>query len=112
MENSSVWMEVLINGVKISLDVSVQAEVEDLPSIPGLDWSADESFFKQQEQPRMPIKKIPYAKPIPWDFERAWMTNKLPKMEKEDSKRRRDFDRDWDKDNNNRKDRRNRGRDR
>ncbi|XP_061163198.1 pre-mRNA 3' end processing protein WDR33-like isoform X1 [Saccostrea echinata] len=87
-----------------------KAEEEDLPSIPGLDWSADESFFKQQEQPRMPIKKIPYAKPIPWDFERAWMTNKLPNVEKEDPKRRRD--KDWDKDNNNRKDRRNRGRDR
>uniref|UniRef100_A0A8W8K9P4 Pre-mRNA 3' end processing protein WDR33 n=1 Tax=Magallana gigas TaxID=29159 RepID=A0A8W8K9P4_MAGGI len=85
-------------------------EEDDLPAIPGLDWSADESFFKQQEQPKIPIKKIPYAKPIPWDFERAWMTNKLPNAEKEDPKRRRD--KDWEKDNNNRKDRHVRGKDR
>lgn len=90
--------------------ISEKAEVEDLPAIPGLDWSADESFFKQQDQPKVPIKKIPYAKPIPWDFERAWMTNKLPNVEKEDLKGGR-REKDWE-DNNNRRDRRQRGKDR
>lgn len=94
----------------IVLTISENEEEDDLPAIPGLDWSADESFFKQQERPKIPIKKIPYAKPIPWDFERAWMTNKLPNAEKEDPKRRRD--KDWEKDNNNRKDRHVRGKDR
>ena len=81
-----------------------------MPAIPGLDWSADESFFKQQDQPKVPIKEIPYAKPIPWDFERAWMTNKLPNVETEalNGGRR---EKDWE-DNNNRRDRRQRGKDR
>ncbi|XP_069106049.1 pre-mRNA 3' end processing protein WDR33-like [Argopecten irradians] len=51
-----------------------ETEGEDLPSIPGLDWSADEQFFREQQLLReIPKKKIPYARPIPWEFEQAWM---------------------------------------
>ena len=64
-------------------------EEDDLPAIPGLDWSADAQFFKDQlrgdDRPR---KKTPYARPIPRSFEQAWITNQQPgTLVKGDSKR-------------------------
>ncbi|XP_048258673.1 pre-mRNA 3' end processing protein WDR33-like [Haliotis rufescens] len=49
---------------------------EELPSIPGLDWSADEPFLRQYERDCAPKKKVPYARPIPKSFENAWKGNK------------------------------------
>lgn len=55
----------------------VEVEREE-PAIPGLDWGADEEFLRQQDR-HQPKKKIPYARPIPRNFEEAWTTNKQPK---------------------------------
>lgn len=55
----------------------VEVEHEE-PAIPGLDWGADEEFLRQQDR-HQPKKKIPYARPIPRNFEEAWTTNKQPK---------------------------------
>ncbi|XP_066508060.1 pre-mRNA 3' end processing protein WDR33-like isoform X2 [Hoplias malabaricus] len=47
-------------------------------SIPGLDWGMDEVMQKDQKKP--PTKKVPYAKPIPAQFQQAWAENKVPAM--------------------------------
>ncbi|KAB5535894.1 hypothetical protein PHYPO_G00123180 [Pangasianodon hypophthalmus] len=47
-------------------------------SIPGLDWGMDEVMQKDQKKP--PTKKVPYAKPIPAQFQQAWAENKVPTM--------------------------------
>uniref|UniRef100_A0A8C2H3K8 pre-mRNA 3' end processing protein WDR33 n=1 Tax=Cyprinus carpio TaxID=7962 RepID=A0A8C2H3K8_CYPCA len=47
-------------------------------SIPGLDWGMEEVMLKDQKKP--PTKKVPYAKPIPAQFQQAWAENKVPAM--------------------------------
>ncbi|KAL4220791.1 WD repeat-containing protein 33 [Mactra antiquata] len=54
-------------------------EEEELPSIPGLDWSSDAQYFKEQNKvEERPRKKAPYSRPIPKSFEQAWVTNQQP----------------------------------
>ncbi|XP_033838350.1 pre-mRNA 3' end processing protein WDR33 isoform X2 [Periophthalmus magnuspinnatus] len=45
-------------------------------SIPGLDWGMDEVMSKDSK--KVPQKKVPYAKPIPAQFQQAWAENKVP----------------------------------
>ncbi|KAG8445367.1 hypothetical protein GDO86_010232 [Hymenochirus boettgeri] len=45
-------------------------------TIPGLDWGMEEVM--QKDQKKVPQKKVPYAKPIPAQFQQAWMQNKVP----------------------------------
>uniref|UniRef100_A0A1A7YYS2 pre-mRNA 3' end processing protein WDR33 n=1 Tax=Iconisemion striatum TaxID=60296 RepID=A0A1A7YYS2_9TELE len=47
-------------------------------SIPGLDWGMDEVMGKDSK--KVPQKKVPYAKPIPAQFQQAWAENKVPMM--------------------------------
>ncbi|XP_056600591.1 pre-mRNA 3' end processing protein WDR33 [Triplophysa dalaica] len=47
-------------------------------SIPGLDWGMEEVM--QKDMKRAPTKKVPYAKPIPAQFQQAWADNKVPAM--------------------------------
>uniref|UniRef100_A0A665V524 pre-mRNA 3' end processing protein WDR33 n=1 Tax=Echeneis naucrates TaxID=173247 RepID=A0A665V524_ECHNA len=47
-------------------------------SIPGLDWGVDEVMGKDAK--KVPQKKVPYAKPIPAQFQQAWAENKVPMM--------------------------------
>ncbi|XP_061549339.1 pre-mRNA 3' end processing protein WDR33 isoform X4 [Phycodurus eques] len=47
-------------------------------SIPGLDWGMDEVMGKDNK--KVPQKKVPYAKPIPAQFQQAWAENKVPTM--------------------------------
>uniref|UniRef100_A0A7N6A0L0 pre-mRNA 3' end processing protein WDR33 n=1 Tax=Anabas testudineus TaxID=64144 RepID=A0A7N6A0L0_ANATE len=47
-------------------------------SIPGLDWGMDEVMGKDAK--KVPQKKVPYAKPIPAQFQQAWAENKVPMM--------------------------------
>lgn len=47
-------------------------------SIPGLDWGMDEVM--QKDLKKAPTKKVPYAKPIPAQFQQAWAENKVPAM--------------------------------
>ncbi|CAF93119.1 unnamed protein product [Tetraodon nigroviridis] len=54
----------------------VPPEVE--MSIPGLDWGVDEVMGKETK--KVPQKKVPYAKPIPAQFQQAWAENKVPMM--------------------------------
>ena len=60
--------------------IITEVEEEELPSIPGLDWSQDVEFFKTQHarQEERPRKKLPYSRPIPKSFEHAWVTNQQP----------------------------------
>ncbi|KAI1883225.1 hypothetical protein AGOR_G00243030 [Albula goreensis] len=52
------------------------AEVE--MTIPGLDWGMEEVM--QKDQKKVPQKKVPYAKPIPAQFQQAWAENKVPTL--------------------------------
>ncbi|KAM9844786.1 pre-mRNA 3' end processing protein WDR33 isoform 1-T2 [Aulostomus maculatus] len=52
--------------------------VSDEMSIPGLDWGMDEVMGKDTK--KVPQKKVPYAKPIPAQFQQAWAENKVPMM--------------------------------
>ncbi|XP_056148810.1 pre-mRNA 3' end processing protein WDR33 isoform X2 [Lampris incognitus] len=45
-------------------------------SIPGLDWGMEEVMNKDMK--KVPQKKVPYAKPIPAQFQQAWAENKVP----------------------------------
>ncbi|XP_053739799.1 pre-mRNA 3' end processing protein WDR33 isoform X2 [Synchiropus splendidus] len=47
-------------------------------SIPGLDWGMDEVMGKDAK--KVLQKKVPYAKPIPAQFQQAWAENKVPAM--------------------------------
>uniref|UniRef100_A0A8B9HP45 WD repeat domain 33 n=1 Tax=Astyanax mexicanus TaxID=7994 RepID=A0A8B9HP45_ASTMX len=47
-------------------------------SIPGLDWGMDEVM--QKDLKKAPTKKVPYAKPIPAQFQQAWAENKVPAL--------------------------------
>uniref|UniRef100_A0A8C5D064 WD repeat domain 33 n=1 Tax=Gadus morhua TaxID=8049 RepID=A0A8C5D064_GADMO len=49
---------------------------EEEMSIPGLDWGMDEVMSKDMK--KVPQKKVPYAKPIPAQFQQAWADNKVP----------------------------------
>ena len=51
----------------------------ELPSIPGLDWSSDMQYLKEQALKDMPQrKKLPFSRPIPKCFEQAWISNQQP----------------------------------
>uniref|UniRef100_UPI00358E2772 pre-mRNA 3' end processing protein WDR33-like isoform X2 n=1 Tax=Myxine glutinosa TaxID=7769 RepID=UPI00358E2772 len=50
---------------------------ESEPTIPGLDWGVEELI---KEQRKHPLKKIPYSKPVPPQFQQAWNQNKVPIM--------------------------------
>ncbi|XP_076472222.1 uncharacterized protein LOC143301721 isoform X2 [Babylonia areolata] len=65
-----------------------EEEGEEVPSIPGLDWNQDSPFFKQMAAEKLPMKKIPFARPIPRNFEKAWLGHETPQsaMEKAASK--------------------------
>ncbi|XP_077361831.1 pre-mRNA 3' end processing protein WDR33 isoform X2 [Festucalex cinctus] len=52
-----------------------EAEPDEM-SIPGLDWGVDEVMGKDNK--RVPQKKVPYAKPIPAQFQQAWAENRVP----------------------------------
>ncbi|KAL2097931.1 hypothetical protein ACEWY4_007138 [Coilia grayii] len=45
-------------------------------TIPGLDWGMED--LMQKDQKKVPQKKVPYAKPIPAQFQQAWSENKVP----------------------------------
>uniref|UniRef100_A0A8C9WMT8 pre-mRNA 3' end processing protein WDR33 n=1 Tax=Scleropages formosus TaxID=113540 RepID=A0A8C9WMT8_SCLFO len=47
-------------------------------TIPGLDWGMEEVM--QKDQKKVPQKKVPYAKPIPAQFQQAWAENKVPAL--------------------------------
>ncbi|MBN3290861.1 WDR33 protein, partial [Polypterus senegalus] len=47
-------------------------------TIPGLDWGMEEVM--QKDQKKVPQKKVPYAKPIPAQFQQAWAENKVPTL--------------------------------
>ncbi|XP_031696283.1 pre-mRNA 3' end processing protein WDR33-like, partial [Anarrhichthys ocellatus] len=57
---------------------SKEAAPEVEMSIPGLDWGMDEVMGKDSK--KVPQKKVPYAKPIPAQFQQAWAENKVPMM--------------------------------
>ncbi|WAR15169.1 WDR33-like protein, partial [Mya arenaria] len=59
---------------------------EELPAIPGLDWSADAEFFKEERSHHddRGRRKAPYTRPIPRSFEQAWVTNQQPTIVKRD----------------------------
>ncbi|CAB1321466.1 unnamed protein product [Coregonus sp. 'balchen'] len=48
---------------------------EEEMSIPGLDWGIEEIL--QKDLKKVPQKKVPYAKPIPAQFQQAWADNKV-----------------------------------
>uniref|UniRef100_A0AAY4ECJ6 WD repeat domain 33 n=1 Tax=Denticeps clupeoides TaxID=299321 RepID=A0AAY4ECJ6_9TELE len=52
------------------------AEVE--MTIPGLDWGMED--LMQKDLKKVPQKKVPYAKPIPAQFQQAWAENKVPAL--------------------------------
>ncbi|XP_066565852.1 pre-mRNA 3' end processing protein WDR33 isoform X2 [Amia ocellicauda] len=47
-------------------------------TIPGLDWGMEEVM--QKDLKKVPQKKVPYAKPIPAQFQQAWAENKVPAL--------------------------------
>ncbi|XP_058846029.1 pre-mRNA 3' end processing protein WDR33 isoform X2 [Acipenser ruthenus] len=47
-------------------------------TIPGLDWGMEEMMLKDLK--KVPQKKVPYAKPIPAQFQQAWAENKVPAL--------------------------------
>lgn len=46
-----------------------EAVTESEMSIPGLDWGMEEVM--QKDQKKAPTKKVPYAKPIPAQFQQV-----------------------------------------
>ncbi|XP_077412257.1 pre-mRNA 3' end processing protein WDR33 isoform X2 [Vanacampus margaritifer] len=71
-------------GIPEQLKVAMEQEQTDKEaepdemSIPGLDWGMDEVMGKDNK--RVPQKKVPYAKPIPAQFQQAWAENRVPSM--------------------------------
>lgn len=61
---------------KIKEVTSGSGSDNELPCIPGLDWAADEQYLKQQNEQRIPRKRVPYARPVPKNFEQAWLGQK------------------------------------
>ncbi|XP_048103122.1 pre-mRNA 3' end processing protein WDR33 isoform X2 [Alosa alosa] len=47
-------------------------------TIPGLDWGMED--LMQKDLKKVPQKKVPYAKPIPAQFQQAWSENKVPAL--------------------------------
>lgn len=58
----------------LSAGKEVPPEVE--MSIPGLDWGVDEVMGKETK--KVPQKKVPYAKPIPAQFQQVPEEQQLP----------------------------------
>lgn len=56
-----------MGNVWFSQDKETAAEEE--MSIPGLDWGIEEIL--QKDQKKVPQKKVPYAKPIPAQFQQV-----------------------------------------
>ncbi|MEQ2191323.1 hypothetical protein XENOCAPTIV_026564 [Xenoophorus captivus] len=63
------WHAGFCSGVPLSADKEVAPEVE--MSIPGLDWGMDEVMGKDSK--KVPQKKVPYAKPIPAQFQQVYV---------------------------------------
>ena len=83
-QSSSYWSQCFSSGLQYwavgvwpQLDVA-EEDTEEVPNIPGLDWNQDSPFFKQIAADRMPVKKIPFARPIPRSFEKAWLGQEPP----------------------------------
>ena len=62
-----------------SLSSTVE-EKEDEGGIPGLDWQEDQEYIKEQafNEKVKSLKKVPYSKPIPRNFEKAWLGHEIP----------------------------------
>ena len=66
-------------GNRILFFLSSAKPDNELPSIPGLDWSSDMQYLKEQALKDMPQrKKLPFSRPIPKCFEQAWISNQQP----------------------------------
>ncbi|XP_046883194.1 pre-mRNA 3' end processing protein WDR33 isoform X3 [Hypomesus transpacificus] len=70
-------------GIPEQLKAAMEQEQSDATpelemSIPGLDWGMEEVMLKDMK--KVPQKKVPYAKPIPAQFQQAWADNKVPAM--------------------------------
>ncbi|XP_072896727.1 pre-mRNA 3' end processing protein WDR33 isoform X1 [Hemitrygon akajei] len=78
----------------LELEQTNKEEVNDVEmAIPGLDWGMDEVLLKDQK--KVIQKKVPYAKPIPVQFQQAWSQNKVltvpveePKIERAEEKKK------------------------
>ncbi|XP_023653946.2 pre-mRNA 3' end processing protein WDR33 [Paramormyrops kingsleyae] len=70
-EQLKVAMEQEQSGKETSAEVEM--------TIPGLDWGMEEVM--QKDQKKVPQKKVPYAKPIPAQFQQAWAENKVPALQ-------------------------------
>lgn len=53
----------------MTLSTGKEADPEVEMSIPGLDWGVDEVMGKDAK--KVPQKKVPYAKPIPAQFQQV-----------------------------------------
>ncbi|XP_067851705.1 pre-mRNA 3' end processing protein WDR33 isoform X2 [Heptranchias perlo] len=77
----------------LELEQANKEEVNEVEmAIPGLDWGMDEMMLKDQK--KVIQKKVPYAKPIPVQFQQAWSQNKVltvpveePKIERAEEKK-------------------------
>ncbi|TRY95447.1 hypothetical protein DNTS_032474 [Danionella cerebrum] len=67
-------LKVAMEQEQVGKDINSEPEL----SIPGLDWGMEEVMLRDQKKP--PAKKVPYAKPIPAQFQQAWAENKVPLM--------------------------------
>ncbi|XP_007883218.1 pre-mRNA 3' end processing protein WDR33 isoform X2 [Callorhinchus milii] len=60
----------------LEMEQASKEEVNEVEmAIPGLDWGMDEMMLKDQK--KVIQKKVPYAKPIPVQFQQAWSQNKV-----------------------------------
>ncbi|KAM3866324.1 pre-mRNA 3' end processing protein WDR33 isoform 4-T4 [Diretmus argenteus] len=64
--------------LKVAMEQEQSEEAPEEMSIPGLDWGMEEVMSKDMK--KVPQKKVPYAKPIPAQFQQAWAENKVPAM--------------------------------
>ncbi|XP_038672017.1 pre-mRNA 3' end processing protein WDR33 isoform X1 [Scyliorhinus canicula] len=77
----------------LELEQANKEEVNEVEmAIPGLDWGMDEMMLKDQK--KVIQKKVPYAKPIPTQFQQAWSQNKVltipveePKIERTEERK-------------------------
>uniref|UniRef100_A0AAZ3SHQ2 pre-mRNA 3' end processing protein WDR33 n=1 Tax=Oncorhynchus tshawytscha TaxID=74940 RepID=A0AAZ3SHQ2_ONCTS len=56
-----------------------EASAEEEMSIPGLDWGIEEIL--QKDQKKVPQKKVPYAKPIPAQFQQQMKMDRMNQMD-------------------------------
>ncbi|XP_064642094.1 pre-mRNA 3' end processing protein WDR33-like isoform X2 [Lineus longissimus] len=87
------------------------------PSIPGLDWSEEDHQLlviqeRQEKLNMLKRKKIPYAKPVPRDFQDAWDSGEVAAEEQVEITRESQKDEKKDKERDRDRDRKDRGRDR